>query len=276
MVDLSNIKISMATTHWGKQLRLRIDVEDPNYYGMKKLKLSGKDLSDIPLKVFNMIELEVLDLSPERQACLYYRLTYVPSAIGKLVNLKILMLDTNALTEIPPEIALCVGLERLALSNNQLSSLPAEIANLRNLKSLHAANNVFKEIPSQVCKIKSLEFLDFSDNEIEVIPGEISNLENLESLLLLYNKISVLPDSICQLMKLRVLWLGGNKLRTLPREMGKMPLLDWGIMYTSSILDGNPLVSPPIEVCRGGTHQIARYFELANAGRSGARVTQVK
>ncbi|XP_013402945.1 leucine-rich repeat and death domain-containing protein 1-like [Lingula anatina] len=249
--------------YWSRQLRLRVESEDPAYHGLKKLKLRGKELSDLPYEVFSLLELEVLDLSPERQSCLAYRLSYVPPEIGRLVNLKVLMLDTNDLREIPPQIALLRNLERIALSNNSLSQLPAEFSNLKSLKSLHIANNEFVDIPLEVCELEDLEFLDFSDNQIHKVPDEISKLAKLETLLLPYNKIKVLPDGICRLVNLRSLWLGKNKLKSLPKDFGNLVLLDWGLNWHSSILDGNPLISPPLEVCRLGPVQIGRYFNMA-------------
>jgi len=41
-----------------KKLRLRIEADD-QYPAMKKLKICGRDLSELPPEVFEMIELEV-------------------------------------------------------------------------------------------------------------------------------------------------------------------------------------------------------------------------
>ena len=87
----------MATT---KAYRMRIEMEDPLYHGQKKLKVRGRDLLHLSNAVFNLLELEVLDLSPEREACLDYKLTSVPPDIGRLVNLTTLMLDTNDLSQV--------------------------------------------------------------------------------------------------------------------------------------------------------------------------------
>ena len=61
-----------------KQLRLRIEVDSSQYPGKKKLKLKGKELECIPAEVFLLNnDIEILDLSPEREACLYYHLDEV-------------------------------------------------------------------------------------------------------------------------------------------------------------------------------------------------------
>ena len=40
--------------------------------------MRGKDLANLSGALFNLLELEVVDLSPEREACLDYKLTQVP------------------------------------------------------------------------------------------------------------------------------------------------------------------------------------------------------
>ena len=243
-----------------KELRLRIETTDPLFRGMKKLRIRGKELKTLPAAVFGMTELEVLDLSPNRESCLDFRLTAVPTAVRKLVNLKVLMLDTNELYSLPKEIALLLHLERLSLSNNHLSSLPSGFQRLNRLRSLHAANNDFDILPVEICELPALEFLDMSDNILVTLPEHIENMKNLATLLLMYNKLIQLPEALCTLTELECLWLGYNRLRELPRNFGHLKRLDWGYRYTSSILEGNPLVYPPIEVCRLGPKAIENYF----------------
>ena len=47
-----------------------------------------KELDALPAELFMLEELEVLDLSPEREACLRYRLPALPPAVGQLTNLR--------------------------------------------------------------------------------------------------------------------------------------------------------------------------------------------
>ncbi|GFO22285.1 malignant fibrous histiocytoma-amplified sequence 1-like protein [Plakobranchus ocellatus] len=242
-----------------RNIRMRIETEDPLYFGQKKLKLQGRDLLHLPKAVFKLMELEVLDLSPEREACLDYKLAMVPADIGKLLNLTTLMLDTNDLLQVPAEITLLTNLERLALSNNHLSELPNGIRHLKNLSSLHLANNKFEIFPDEICDITSLKFLDFCDNLIQVLPRTICKLTQLETLLLFINHLSKLPDTIVQMEELRCLWLGNNNIRVLPKGFGYLTKLDWRDRYTSSTLDGNPLISPPLEICRMGPEAIERF-----------------
>ncbi|XP_074644010.1 uncharacterized protein LOC141900863 [Tubulanus polymorphus] len=244
-----------------KQLRLWIDRNDSLYPGLKRLKLRGKELSKMPNSLWGLIDLEMLDLSPERESCMDYRLPHVPREISKLINLKILLLDTNQLISLPSELCLLTSLERLTLSNNLLSELPNDMPRMRRLQSLHLANNDFKEFPIQICDIPRLEFFDISGNKIRSVPERISHLKHLESLILFDNKIERLPDGLCALIRLRLFWVGNNRIKYLPREFGKLKLLDWGWHYTSTTMDGNPLIHPPIDVCRQGPDAIEDYMQ---------------
>uniref|UniRef100_A0A8C3I6C6 Leucine-rich repeat protein SHOC-2 n=1 Tax=Chrysemys picta bellii TaxID=8478 RepID=A0A8C3I6C6_CHRPI len=125
-----------------------------------KLKIEGKELVSVPLRVFGLEGLQVLEMSPERESCLRYRMELIPREISHLKSLTLLYMDSNNLKEIPAEIGTLSNLERLTLSNNRLTSLPPEIGGLEKLHSLHLANNHFTELPAQVCQLRHLTFLD--------------------------------------------------------------------------------------------------------------------
>lgn len=261
---LSHYMFTPRSTADIRTFRLRIDTDDPLFRGKKKLKMTGRELGDIPKVIFQIHELEILDLSPERESCLNYKLLAVPRAISKLTNLNVLILDTNELTELPEEICQLVNLESMALSNNLLESLPVGFDNLQKLRSLHMANNQFHDFPMDLCQLENLEFLDMSDNELSMIPESISNLKNLHTLLLFLNKLSALPESISELKELHCLWIGNNNISRLPQNFGQLTNLDWDERYTSSVLDGNPLTYPPLEICRQGVQAIDRFMKSSN------------
>ncbi|TRZ11080.1 hypothetical protein HGM15179_016026 [Zosterops borbonicus] len=233
---------------------------DPKSKGKKKLKISGRELLSVPTQVFGLDQLQVLEMSPERESCLRYRMEQLPQEIGRLRNLTCLYVDSNNLKEIPAEIGTLRCLERLTLSNNSLSSLPAEMGALQRLRSLHLANNSLTELPAPLCQLRSLTFLDVSDNKIVTIPSSIRHLEKLEMLLLLFNSLESLPEDVCLLRNLHTLWLGNNHLRSLPAAFGELVNLDWGYNYCSCNFEGNPLESPPPEVCSRGPEGIRDYF----------------
>jgi hypothetical protein len=63
------------------------------------------------------------------------------------------------------------------------------------------------------------------------------------------------------LKSLTTLWLGRNRLRTLPRSLTQLKQLDWKHNYLSTILDENPLVSPPLSVCQLGFTAIDNWHQ---------------
>ncbi len=75
----------------------------------------------------------------------HFELTYIPSEIAQLKNLRRLDISNNNLTFLPPEIGQLQNLERLDLYNNQLNELPPEIAQLENLQRLEVDNNQLKK-----------------------------------------------------------------------------------------------------------------------------------
>ncbi|CAG5132711.1 unnamed protein product [Candidula unifasciata] len=242
-----------------RNIRLLVETDDPMFYGQKKLKVRGRDLVHLSKDVFKLMDLEVLDLSPERQSCLNYKLPMIPRDIGKLHCLTTLLLDTNELLQVPVEITLLTNLERLTLSNNHLTELPRGFKRLQKLESLHLANNKLEKFPLEVCDITSLVFLDASDNLIKLLPKKISQLTNLETLLLFINQLTKLPDTIVNMRALRCLWLGNNHICHLPKGFGYLSKLDWKDRYTTSTLDGNPLLNPPLEICKLGPEAIERF-----------------
>uniref|UniRef100_A0A8C9FEP9 Uncharacterized protein n=1 Tax=Pavo cristatus TaxID=9049 RepID=A0A8C9FEP9_PAVCR len=171
-----------------------------------------------------------------------------------LIKLKISGRD---LASVPVQV---FGLDQLTLSNNHLSSLPPEMGALQRLHSLHLANNSLTHLPPALCQLRSLTFLDLSDNKIHTIPSSIRQLEKLETLLLLFNSLENLPEDVCLLRNLHTLWLGNNRLRSLPPQFGELVNLDWGYNYCSCNFEGNPLESPPPEVCSRGSEEIRDYF----------------
>lgn len=246
-----------------RSLRRFITSDDAHYPRMKKLKVKGRDLQNLAKEVFFLTELEVLDLSPEREACLEYHLDELPSDISRLINLRVLMMDTNELYDVPDSLTRLSKLEKLSLSNNHIQTLPVDMGRLTNMTSLHLSNNRFKELPRDVFKLSNLEFLDISDNEFTSVPSDIARLRKMHTFIMFQNKVTSLPDSITELTNLRCLWLGNNRLTSLPKRFGNLNLTDWdnfGRHMFSTIIDGNPMTDPPMDVCKQGIRAIAQYF----------------
>ncbi|CAF1558626.1 unnamed protein product [Rotaria magnacalcarata] len=244
------------------QSRLRMLVEQlPN--GRKRLHLKGIDTIAIPTELYELTDLDILDVTPESKSGMNYTLSRVPADFRFLINLKCLHLDNNNIVSFPAEIGELPHLETLTVSNNHLTTLPDQIRQLQRLQSCHLSNNKIEDMPSCLCYLsKSLLFLDLSYNYLRQIPSSIHNLKQLRTLLLLGNRIKTLPDSVCQLSKLETLWLGDNKLTELPKSFPQLKHLDWyHHCELSSNFEGNPLVNPPLDVCRKGMDAIEQYLK---------------
>ncbi|CAF0966554.1 unnamed protein product [Didymodactylos carnosus] len=228
----------------------------------KRVYLSGRDLHTVNADVFSYPDINYLELSPTREACLDFKLGQLPRAIGRLTSLRFLILDTNDLDSLPEEISHLRYLQVLVVSNNRLNSIPETLGHIQSLESIHLANNRIKEFPLSFFHLINLSFLDLSSNKLKQIPDQIAHLSQLRTLLLYDNRLTSLPESIGILKMLTTLWLGKNRLKLLPRSLTKLRYLDWKNNYTSTVLDENPLVSPPIEVCRKGFIAIEKWYRL--------------
>lgn len=247
-----------------RRLRLLIETDKILFPGLRKLNLSGKDLEMLPREIFVMEDIDVLDLSPAREACMEFKIGVIPREIGQMSNLKVLIVDTSGLKEVPRELSFCASLEKLSLSNNLIARLPESFSTLQQLTSLHLANNMLSQFPKMLCDIATLEFIDLSDNKIGRIPPVIAQLEKLMTLLIFKNKIMEVPESIGDLSELRTFWIGENKIKRLPRQIANLKHLDWGESHTpSAALDGNPLVYPPLTICKQGPKALKDFFSSA-------------
>lgn len=238
--------------------------KDENFKSGKKLLIRGKDLiklNENSFKANSELFLTSMELSPDRQSCLDYRLERLPKNINLFKNVRELKLDTNDLKELPIQIGELTRLERLSLSNNHLKTLPDQaFSKLVNLKSLHLSNNEFEAIPNSVLSLKMLEFLDLTSNSIKKIDKNISKLQNTLKSLLLYDNMIEDVTQIQELRNLDSVWIGKNKIKHLPLSITNIKTLDWKNRYLTLILDNNPLTEPPLSICRQGFDTIKNWY----------------
>ena len=89
----------------------------------------------------------------------------IPSNIGLLRNLQILIGDCNRLSSLPISIGSCVNLRILSLASNQLKVIPDDIGRLTSLKVLNLNSNLLNYLPISLTKITNLQALWLSENQ---------------------------------------------------------------------------------------------------------------
>lgn len=229
-----------------------------NLAAICKLNLSNNDLQMIPESLTaRMLNLVVLDVHSNQ-------LKSLPNSIGCLSKLKALNVSCNLLVSLPRTIENCRSLEELNANFNKLSRLPDTIGfELVNLKKLSVNSNKLVFLPMSTSYITSLKILDARLNNLRSLPEDLENLINLEVLNVSQNfqYLETLPYSIGLLLSLVELDVSYNKITTLPDSMGCLRKLQ------KLSVEGNPLVSPPMEVVERGVHFVKEYLsEKMNAG----------
>ena len=136
-----------------------------------------------------------------------------------------------------------------------LHRFPMEILQLTKLQRLYLSDNQLTMVPQGLCMLTELIELDLSRNDLTHIPPQIGELSRLESLLLSRNKLTRLPSEIGFLTKLTLLDVASNQLHELPYSFLRLRNL------ADLQLHGNPLTSPPLEVCELGINHIFDHFE---------------
>lgn len=118
----------------------------------------------------------------------------LPSSIGKLSGLQILLLSGNKFTgEIPSEIGLLKNVLKMDLSRNNFSGMiPSEIGNCFLLTFLDLSHNQLSgPIPVQVSQIRILNYFNVSWNHLnQSLPKEIGSMKSLTSADFSHNDLS--------------------------------------------------------------------------------------
>ncbi|KAG9140313.1 hypothetical protein Leryth_023296 [Lithospermum erythrorhizon] len=158
----------------------------------------------------------------------------VPSSIGTLPKLQILLLRNNRFSEfIPPAIFNISTLEVIDLSHNNISgNLPPYMCQkLPRLWGLFLSKNqITGELPPSMSNCSALELVSLSVNNFHgSIPKEIGNLKRLQQLYLGANMLTgSIPKSISNSSKLKMIELHVNKFSgSIPKSMGDLRELEW-------------------------------------------------
>uniref|UniRef100_A0A2P2Q2Q4 Leucine-rich repeat-containing protein n=1 Tax=Rhizophora mucronata TaxID=61149 RepID=A0A2P2Q2Q4_RHIMU len=223
----------------------------PNLATICKLDLSNNNLQGIPESLTaRLLNVVVLDLHSNQ-------LKSLPNSIGCLSKLKLLDVAGNLLQSLPKTIENCRSLEELNANFNQLYRLPDTIGfELVNLKKISVNSNKIVLLPYSISHLTSLKTLDARLNNLRSLPEDLENLINLEVLNVSQNfqYLETLPYSVGLLLSLVELDVSYNKITTLPDSIGCLRKLQ------KLSVDGNPLISPPMEVVEQGLHTVKEYL----------------
>ena len=114
-------------------------------------------------------------------------LTEIPSYVFDYTNLTKLVLSRNGISKIPKDIAKLRKLEVLDLTYNNLTEIPAPVFKLPRLRVLSVGHNKLRKFPKQLVG-STIEQLIADHNQIGVLDADA--LDNLTRLILSYNPLS--------------------------------------------------------------------------------------
>ncbi|MEH2362140.1 leucine-rich repeat domain-containing protein [Nostoc sp.] len=201
--------------------------------GWRELDLSGQELTELPVEIGKLQQLESLILGKKVEGYEEVGSRYLEKVSGNnlktlplellgLPNLRKLDISGNPLESIPDVVTQILHLEELILIRVELTEIPDAIANLTNLTQLDLSDNQITQIPEAIANLTNLTQLDLSYNQITQIPEAITNLTNLTQLHLSGNKITQIPEAIAKLTNLTQLYLSRNKITQIPEAIAKL------------------------------------------------------
>jgi internalin A len=240
--------------------------------GWRELDLSGQELTELPVEIGKLQQLESLILGKkvegyERVGGRYLKkvsgnnLKTLPLELLGLPNLRKLDISGNPLESIPDVITQILHLEELILIRVELTEIPEAIAKLTNLTQLHLSDNKITKIPEAIANLTNLTQLIVSDNQITQIPEAIAKLTNLTQLHLNSNKINQIPEAIAKLTNLTQLHLSSNQITQIPEAIAKLTNL------TQLHLSSNQITQIP--------EAIAKLTNLTQLHLSSNQITQI-
>ena len=147
-----------------------------------KLSLKRKKFKTIPNEIWNMTNLQFLDLSKNK-------IDSIPPQIKNLKNLQILILSKNKINNLPEEFYQLQNLKVIRLGSNDIEYLSNQIRNFKKLEELDLWNTNVSDLPFELSKISTLKLLD--------LRGILLNIEKQEDILELYSETKVLMSHPC-------------------------------------------------------------------------------
>jgi len=162
---------------------------------LKRFDLTGRGLSRLPPKLFELAGLTGLDLTGNKLAAL-------PDGFGALAALRRLDLQRNRLLTLPDSLGQLAALEVLDVVDNRLASLPETCSQLVSLRVLRLRYNPLKRFPEVLCGLPALLDLNVGHADLSALPEGIGSMIGLQVLDVAGNCLTELPGSFCELASL--------------------------------------------------------------------------
>ncbi|XP_048133537.1 disease resistance protein RUN1-like [Rhodamnia argentea] len=199
----------------------------PDFSALESLEIlileDCKNLEEIHPSIKDIKTLVSLNVSRCR------RLKELPAGVGRMEELKELLLDHTTIKEIHISGDCLMKLETLsARGGSQLAQLPESMGSLMSLTKLDLSFTGIEELPESVGSLKKLETLDASNCALlSHIPDSIGHLTSLSLLnLSCCPKLAQLPYSIASLVSLqRLLLRECSSLTEISNSIGKLSSL---------------------------------------------------
>jgi leucine-rich repeat protein SHOC2 len=145
-------------------------------FRMKKITFSNNNLEFIPEVIMEMTRLQILTLSNNR-------IEKLPDELPPcLPYLRVLSLNKNRLTSVPPTIASLRHIVAMHLADNDIITLPPTISACNQLKAIYLSNNPLPHVPLGLLALHSLEQLRMSGTFVTGLPVELGLLTALKDL----------------------------------------------------------------------------------------------
>ncbi|ODG98070.1 Ras family protein [Nostoc sp. KVJ20] len=259
-LDLSGQELTELPVEIGKLQQLESLILGKKVEGYEPV--GGRFLEKVSGNNLKTLPLELLDLPNLRKLDISGNpLESIPDVVTQILHLEELILIRVELTEIPEAIAKLTNLTQLHLRNNQITEIPEAIASLTNLRELHLDGNQITEIPEAIASLTNLRLLHLNDNKITEIPEAIAKLTNLTQLHLSGNQITQIPEAIAKLTNLTLLILHNNQITEIPEALANLTNL------RLLMLNGNQITQIP--------EALANLTNLTHLDLSDNQITQI-
>ncbi len=113
----------------------------------------------------------------------YKRYTSLSEALKHPAQVQFLALMKADETNLTKDLGKLLNLRRLIINTERFSIIPTEIRNCTHLGKVALAGNIYS-VPKEIGYLTNLEVLDISSSKIPNIPNEIGNLKKLRSIII--------------------------------------------------------------------------------------------